>query len=63
MSEKGKECVEEHGQNISRCVEERVPDIKNSTQNPNSIDMASLAINEESCKWVLFNYLFLCLLF
>ncbi|KAK4316051.1 hypothetical protein Pmani_012756 [Petrolisthes manimaculis] len=50
MAEQGKECVEAHMDSIGKCIGERVPDIKNSTNNPNSIDMASLAISEESCK-------------
>ncbi|KAK7075560.1 hypothetical protein SK128_027793 [Halocaridina rubra] len=52
MGEKGEECIKSQRDNIKECVEERVPEVKDVKEDPLSINLDQLLINEENCKKV-----------
>lgn len=50
MAEKGEECLKNHSKDIQKCLEDKIPDIKQSKDNPDSINIATLTLSEENCK-------------
>ncbi|XP_068226840.1 27 kDa glycoprotein-like isoform X2 [Palaemon carinicauda] len=52
MGEKGGECVKSQRDNIQNCIEEKVPKVKEIEDDPFSISINELTINEENCKKV-----------
>ncbi|KAF2361050.1 Protein of unknown function DUF1397, partial [Trinorchestia longiramus] len=50
MAEQGVECVKEHKHNIRTCIEERVPSVKTSMDDPDSLSLDSVIINEQQCE-------------
>lgn len=50
MAEKGEECLKNHSKDIQKCIEDKVPEIKKSKENPDSINIETFTINEENCK-------------
>lgn len=52
MAEKGVECLKEHRDSIQACVKQRVPDLQQTVDDPNSLSLDSVVINEEQCGLV-----------
>lgn len=50
MAEKGEECLKNHSKDIEKCVEERIPDVKQYKDDPDSVNIAKLTLSEENCK-------------
>ena len=50
MAEKGVECVREHQEGIRNCIVSKVPEIEANVDNPDSLDINELIINEEQCR-------------
>lgn len=49
MAEQGQECVKQHKDGIKACVESRVPDLNATIENPDTLELNDIIINEESC--------------
>lgn len=49
MAEKGVECLKEHRESIQACMKERVPQLQQTMDDPDSLDLDSVVINEEQC--------------
>lgn len=50
MAEKGEECLKNHSKNIEKCLEDKIPDIKQLKDDPDSINIARFTLSEENCK-------------
>jgi len=49
MSEEGVECVKEHKESIQTCIETKVPEVKTSADDPDSLNIDDIVINEAQC--------------
>ncbi|XP_018006859.1 uncharacterized protein LOC108664703 [Hyalella azteca] len=50
MAEQGVECVREHKDGIRTCIEDRVPSVKTSIDDPDSLSLDHIVINEQQCE-------------
>ena len=54
MAEQGVECLKDRKDAIKECVEEEVPEVKDSVDDPNSLSLDDIVIDEKQCGWVPF---------
>ncbi|XP_076029758.1 27 kDa glycoprotein-like isoform X2 [Oratosquilla oratoria] len=52
MAEEGQKCVESQMEPIKKCIEENIPELKDSTKDLDSINLNDFTINEQNCKKV-----------
>lgn len=52
LAEEGVECLTQHKDDIRACIQEAVPELQSTIDDPDSLNMDNVVINEEQCGYV-----------